>query len=51
MITMTCNQLWPEIMQNLLSGQLACDRPDLCRSVVKIKLGVLVSLAQKVVTS
>ena len=44
MITMTCsNPLWPEIEQNLLQGQQASERPDLCCRVFKIKLAVLVS--------
>ena len=43
MITMTCNPLWPEIVQNLLQGQQAADRPDLCCRVFKIKLAVLMS--------
>ena len=43
MITMTCNPLWPEIVQNLLPGQQASDRPDLCCRVFKIKLAVLMS--------
>ena len=38
MITMTCNSNWPEIQDNLLSGQNALDRPDLCNRVIKIKL-------------
>ena len=38
---MTCNPLWPEIEQNLLRGQQAANRPDLCCRVSKIKLGVL----------
>ena len=43
MITMTCNPFWPEIVQNLLHGQQASDRPDLCCRIFKIKLGVLMS--------
>ena len=43
MITMTCNPLWPEIVQNLLPGQQASDRPDLCCRVFKLKLAVLMS--------
>ena len=33
MITMTCNGNWPEIQDNLLPGQCALDRPDLCNRV------------------
>jgi len=29
-ITMTCNPKWCEIEENLLSGQQASDRPDIC---------------------
>ena len=29
-ITITCNPEWPEIVENLLPGQKAADRPDLC---------------------
>lgn len=32
-ITMTCNPNWPEIQNNLLPGQSAADRPDLCARV------------------
>ena len=32
-ITMTCNPNWPEIHDNLLPGQQACDRPDLVARV------------------
>ena len=38
MVTVTCNGFWPEIQQNLLPGQCAMDRPDLCNRVFKIKL-------------
>ena len=42
-ITVTCNPEWPEIVDNLLNGQQACDRPDLCCRVFKIKLNDLKS--------
>ena len=29
-VTFTCNPSWPEIKDNLLNGQKASDRPDLC---------------------
>jgi len=29
-ITMTCNPKWREIEENLLPGQQASDRPDIC---------------------
>ena len=38
MITATCNPEWPAIVDNLQPGQQACDRPDLCCRVFKIKL-------------
>ena len=31
--TMTCNPKWPEIQENLLSGQQASDRPDIVARV------------------
>ena len=37
-VTVTCNGFYPEIQQNLLPGQCAMDRPDLCNRVFKIKL-------------
>ena len=43
MTTMTCNPLWPEIVQNSLQGQQVSDRPDLCCRVFKIKHAVLMS--------
>ena len=36
-ITVTMNANWPEITSNLLPGQTAYDRPDLC-CVFKMKL-------------
>jgi hypothetical protein len=40
-ITMTCNPLWPEISDALLSAQTAQDRPDLVARVFKLKLTAL----------
>ena len=37
-ITVTMNANWPEIASNLLRGQTAFDRPDLCWRVFKMKL-------------
>ena len=37
-ITVTMNANWPEITSNLLPGQTAYDRPDLCCRVFKMKL-------------
>jgi hypothetical protein len=34
-LTMTCNPLWPEIVEALLPGQTAFDRPDICTQVFK----------------
>jgi len=36
-ITMTCNPKWREIEENLLQGQQASDRPDICARVLNIK--------------
>ena len=36
-ITVTCNPNWPEITRELLPGQTAADRPDLCARVFKMK--------------
>ena len=33
LITMTCNPNWREIRDNLLPGQQASDRPDICARV------------------
>jgi len=35
-ITMTCNPKWREIEENLLHGQQASDRPDICARNEKI---------------
>lgn len=43
MVTVTCNGFWPEIQQNLLPGQCAMDRPDLCNRVFKIKLKAIMN--------
>ncbi|XP_076927855.1 uncharacterized protein LOC143591556 [Bidens hawaiensis] len=37
-LTMTCNHQWPEIRDNLKSGQTAQDRPDLVSRVFRAKL-------------
>lgn len=37
MLTMTCNGNWEAIQANLLPGQTAYDRPDLCDRVFMIK--------------
>jgi len=36
-ITVTCNPNWPEITRELLPGQTAADRPDLCARVFNMK--------------
>ena len=42
-ITITCNPEWPEIVENLLPGQKAADRPDLCCRVFKHKVDQLIA--------
>ena len=37
-ITITCNELWPEIQEALLKGQSAFDRPDVVVKVFKARL-------------
>ena len=37
-ITVTCNPKWPEIVDNLLPGQRAQDRPDIVSRVFNLKL-------------
>jgi hypothetical protein len=37
-ITMTCNQNWPDIIDNLKNGQTPNDRPDLVARVFNLKL-------------
>jgi hypothetical protein len=41
-ITFTCNPSWPEIQRELLHGQQASDRPDLCARVFNMKLNSLI---------
>ena len=41
-ITITCNPSWPEITRELLPGQTAADRPDLCARVFKMKKDALI---------
>ena len=41
-ITVTCNPNWPEITRELLPGQTAADRPDLCARVFRMKLKVII---------
>ena len=36
-ITMTCNPKWPEIVESLMPGQQAVDRPDIIERVFKLK--------------
>ena len=40
-ITVTCNPNWPEITRELLPGQTAADRPDLCARVFHMKKKVI----------
>ena len=40
-ITLTCNPLWPEILEMLLPGQTAFDRPDITVRVFHEKLSLL----------
>ena len=42
-ITFTCNPRWPEIQNELLTGQKSFDRPDLCCRVFNIKLKELMT--------
>ena len=37
-ITMTFNTKWPEVLEHLLEGQDAKDRPDLCARIFKLKM-------------
>ena len=41
-ITVTCNPNWPEIACELLPGQTAADRPDLCARVFHMKKKVII---------
>lgn len=43
MITVTCNPLWPEIVDNLEPHQTATDRPDLAVRVFKVKLAQIMA--------
>ena len=40
-ITFTCNARWKEITDELLPGQTAADRPELCARIFHAKLGLL----------
>ena len=40
-ITVTCNELWPEIQEALLKGQSAFDRPDVVVKVFKARLNAI----------
>ena len=46
-ITMTCKPKWKEIIDNLLPGQTASDRPDLVGRVFQLKLKELIEDIQK----
>ncbi len=46
-ITMMTNPPWPEVMENLLPGQTANDRPDLVARVFYLKFTEMVSDLQK----
>ena len=46
-LTMTCNPKWPEIMENLLDHQQACDRPDIVARVFHLKKERLLDLIVK----
>ncbi|KAI2503312.1 Helitron helicase-like domain at N-terminus [Fragilaria crotonensis] len=46
-ITMTTNPQWPEVMENLLPGQTANDRPDLVARVFHLKFTDMMSDLQK----
>ena len=41
-VTVTCNPNWPEITRELLPGQTAADRPDLCARVFHMKKKVII---------
>ncbi len=43
-ITITCNPNWIEIKRNLLPGQSASDRPDLCDRVFHEKVGIALQM-------
>ncbi|XP_058809685.1 uncharacterized protein LOC131674888 [Phymastichus coffea] len=44
---MTCNPKWKEIQENLLSGQQACDRPDIVARVFHLKKNRLLDIVAK----
>ena len=44
---MTCNPKWPEIVDNLLPGKTAADRPDLVPRVFNLKLKALIADTEK----
>ena len=46
-LTMTCNPNWKEIQENLLPGQQACDRPDICARVFALKVEALLEFIIK----
>ncbi|XP_044591402.1 uncharacterized protein LOC123269633 [Cotesia glomerata] len=46
-ITMTCNPNWDEIVENLLPGQTAADRPDLVARVFSLKVKHLINVIVK----
>ncbi|XP_074106854.1 uncharacterized protein LOC141532421 [Cotesia typhae] len=46
-ITVTCNPNWPEIKENLLSGQSVADRPDLITRVFDIKKDIMMNMIVK----
>ncbi len=41
-VTFTCNPNWPEIVEELIPGQKAEDRPDIAARVFKMKLDKLI---------
>jgi hypothetical protein len=41
-LTFTCNPHWKEIQDELLPGQTAIDRPDLCSRIFNLKLAELI---------
>lgn len=46
-ITVTCNPTWPEIVDELLPGQAASDRPDLVARVFKAKKEAIIDEIKK----
>jgi len=46
-MTMTCNQNWPEIKNELKHGEVANDRPDLISRVFRLKLNELMKFLTK----